>query len=288
MRISAPASRRGVGHRTGQRAGSAFDGHAAAARRRIDGRVQEQRRAGARRPGSLGYAEDSAGGDSGLQKIAREPLGDEIGGGHRHPSEEPERVGASERAKPAAGLQQLPQLARRRTVERRRRRLENLAEKCAQPLEHAAELRILRGIRFREDADGLGRSRDVGRKGQRAAVRRERHEPRVRRDELHTPGRKPHVANDRWPQRADGVRERRTAEARRDLFGDGAAANHRPPLEHERLQPGLGQVEGGGEAVDAGADDDDGQSESGVRSQESESGWSRVLRTLPASGDFLD
>ena len=40
-----------------------------------------------------------------------------------------------------------------------------------------------------------------------------------------------------------------------DLFGDGTAANHSAALEHERLQPGLGQVEGSREAVDAGADD---------------------------------
>ena len=46
------------------------------------------------------------------------------------------------------------------------------------------------------------------------------------------------------------------SEPRRDLLGDRAAADDRPPLEHERLQSGLRQVEGGGQAVVAGADDD--------------------------------
>ena len=135
------------------------------------------------------------------------------------------------------------------TVERRRRRLEQLAEKRAEPLEHGAELRIPGGVGFGERPNGLGSRGDVGRKGERPPVGRERHEPRIRRDELDAPGFEPHVAHDRRPQRPDRVRERRAPKPRRDLVGDGAAADHRPPLEYERLQPGFGQVEGGRQAV---------------------------------------
>ena len=52
------------------------------------------------------------------------------------------------------------------------------------------------------------------------------------------------------------VRQRRAAVARRDLLGDGRAADHGPRFEHERLETGPRQVEGGDEAVVAGADDE--------------------------------
>jgi len=42
-----------------------------------------------------------------------------------------------------------------------------------------------------------------------------------------------------------------------EFFRDGNAADHLATLEHERLPPCLGEVEGGDEAVVAAADDDD-------------------------------
>ena len=42
----------------------------------------------------------------------------------------------------------------------------------------------------------------------------------------------------------------------KDLFGDGGAAEHVPPLEHEHLAPGARQIGGAGQAVVPAADDD--------------------------------
>ena len=41
------------------------------------------------------------------------------------------------------------------------------------------------------------------------------------------------------------------------FFGDGRAAGLRAALEHQRLESGFGQVEGGDQPVVAAADDDD-------------------------------
>ena len=41
-----------------------------------------------------------------------------------------------------------------------------------------------------------------------------------------------------------------------DLFGDGAAADNIPALEHEDTLPGPGEIGGGSQAIMAGADDD--------------------------------
>ena len=48
----------------------------------------------------------------------------------------------------------------------------------------------------------------------------------------------------------------RGAEAGRELLGDAGAADERTSLQHQRLEAGLGQVEGGDQAVVAAADDD--------------------------------
>ena len=75
-------------------------------------------------------------------------------------------------------------------------------------------------------------------------------------DELDAPGLEPHVAHDRRPQRPDRVRQRGTPEPRRQLLGDRAPAHYRPSFEYERLEPSLGQVEGGCQAVGPRADND--------------------------------
>ena len=57
------------------------------------------------------------------------------------------------------------------------------------------------------------------------------------------------VLDDVGPEQAERVRERREPEARSELLGDRRAADEVPPLEHERSQPGLGQVGAVGQAV---------------------------------------
>ena len=50
------------------------------------------------------------------------------------------------------------------------------------------------------------------------------------------------VLDDVRPEQAQRVRERREPEARPELLGDRRSADKVAPLEHERLQPGLGEV----------------------------------------------
>src|SRR5687767_11908012 len=53
------------------------------------------------------------------------------------------------------------------------------------------------------------------------------------------------------------MRQRRTAMTGRDLVGDGRAADDGTPLQDQRLISSARQVEGGNQAVVAGADDHD-------------------------------
>ena len=64
------------------------------------------------------------------------------------------------------------------------------------------------------------------------------------------------LLDDLGPEQRQGVREGREPEAGPQLLGDRRAADERPPLEHQRLEPGPGEVRAVGQAVVAGADDD--------------------------------
>jgi hypothetical protein len=84
------------------------------------------------------------------------------------------------------------------------------------------------------------------------SVRAERHQPGIGFDELDAQA---HVANDGWPHRSNRVGDRRM-KSRRELLGDRAAANHLAPLEHGDVVPRLGEIEGAGQSVVAGTDDE--------------------------------
>ena len=64
------------------------------------------------------------------------------------------------------------------------------------------------------------------------------------------------LADDLRPQQRHDVRADREVEAGKHFFGDGGAAEHVPPLEHEHLAAGAREVGGRGQAVVAAADDD--------------------------------
>ena len=168
---------RSLGHCPRQRTDAAFDCDAAAARCRIDRRVQQQARARAGRPWALSHAKDAARGDRGLQQIVREPLGDEIRGCHRHPSQQTERVGPAEGAKAAARLQQIPPFGCRGSVERGRRRFKQLAEEAAKTAQDLAEFAVVRSVCLRQRGNCGSRPRFVDRKSQRAPVGRQHDEP---------------------------------------------------------------------------------------------------------------
>src|SRR6187551_452237 len=65
-----------------------------------------------------------------------------------------------------------------------------------------------------------------------------------------------HVADDLGLQQADGVARRRIPEARQELVGNRCAADFVRRFQYGDLHPLAGQVEGAGEAIVAGADDD--------------------------------
>jgi hypothetical protein len=253
-----PRLPRGVGHRADEHARSALHRGAGAARRRIDGRVEEKHGARSRRPRALTGGEDAGRCHRRLHDVGREPFGDEVRGGHRHPAQEPVLVGPPERAEPATGLEQFPDFAQRRAVERRRRHLEDLAEKRPQPRQRLREPAVRAGVPLGEGADRLQRARLVGRDHERPPVGGERHEPRVGIHELHASSREPHVAHDGRAKRSDRVRDRRRRVAGDELGVLEPAADRCPPLDDDDGQPRPGEVEGGGEAVVTGADDEDG------------------------------
>ncbi len=84
--------------------------------------------------------------------------------------------------------------------------------------------------------------------------------PRVAGDHLQTVRSELEIAYDRRPQHAGDVGGRGDAASRCeigiDLFGDGAAADNIPALEHEDTLPGPGEIGGGSQAIVAGSDDD--------------------------------
>ena len=66
-----------------------------------------------------------------------------------------------------------------------------------------------------------------------------------------------HVADNIGTQRSGDVRESGAAEAGMKFFGDGRAAGLSAALQHQRLESGLRQVEGGDQSVMAATDDHD-------------------------------
>ena len=85
---------------------------------------------------------------------------------------------------------------------------------------------------------------------------RHRRERAVERQDFEAVSRQIEVADDLRPQQRHDVRADRELEAGKDFFGDGGAAEHVAPLEHEDLPARAREVGGGGQPVVASADDD--------------------------------
>ena len=213
------------------------------------------------RPGAGEHAVDAPRGDDRAQQLRLEPLGDEVRDGHRPPAQEP--VGVA----PRAG---------RGTCGPRRAAFQRCAgpgpsmgggvigksgaRSAADPAEALVELRDTASASVAEKAPrapgpcaaaSSWRSRvpAVGRRREDAHVRAKPARVRAGR-ELELP-RDPRAGAGRRSGRGSGP------EAGMDLLGDGRAADDVAPLEHERAQPGLGQIGRGDEAVVPAADDDD-------------------------------
>ena len=118
--ISAPASRAALASASRHRSDAAADAPA-----RCDGlplrcREQQEDRGAAGRAHAEKRSEHAAGRDRRTQRLALEPLPREVRDGHRHPSEQPIRVGPAERSELPAGSQQLKEIGGRGMVDRRR------------------------------------------------------------------------------------------------------------------------------------------------------------------------
>src|SRR5688500_5016568 len=103
-------------------------------------------------------------------------------------------------------------------------------------------------------AKSLDRARVIVAEHNRAAIRGQRDQPRIRSQELDALL-EMQVPDDRGPQRARRMGERRTAEARDELVGERAAADHGPLLENDRLVTGPGEIERGDQTIVTAADD---------------------------------
>src|SRR5262249_21777908 len=66
----------------------------------------------------------------------------------------------------------------------------------------------------------------------------------------------PQIADDFLAKQAVDVRGRGNLEAGKSFLGDAAAADERPPLQHEHLPPGASKIAGGHQPIVAGTDDD--------------------------------
>ena len=68
---------------------------------------------------------------------------------------------------------------------------------------------------------------------------------------------KAHVANNIGPKRPGGVGEDGGTKSRMKFSRDGRAADLMAALNNQRLESGLGQIEGGDQSIVAAADDND-------------------------------
>ena len=107
----------------------------------------------------------------------------------------------------------------------------------------------------REGSNLVDRPPRIGPQHERAAIGRRCADVRFGTDDAESVSLQAKAAND---DRVDcrRVRQRRTAESRREIAGPGAAAHAIQAFEDERLQAGLCQEGGGNQPVMSAADDD--------------------------------
>ena len=244
-----PALFRDLDERVGERARSAADGHAAAERMRIEAEPLQQHAAGAGRHRPDRVAEDRVRRQRRAHQIVLEPLGGQIGDGHRHPAHDAREIAPAERARAASEAQQPPPVARRDLVDRRRRRLIDVGDDA--PIRWVSFRNSLHrtasagGTRLIEPAVSTGsRWKTID-----CAVLTERGQRGIGRLELEAGAIEVQRAHDVAADRAERVTERRHAEARRDLGGDRRAAGDRPLIEDQDGSLAAREIRAGDEPV---------------------------------------
>src|SRR5277367_5875725 len=110
------------------------------------GRSTQKKHGGAAsRPRPERGAENAASGDCGTYQFRFEELGDEIGDRHRPPAEQVEDAVFPESPDITPGLEKIPEILRRRRVDRRRSDRGNLREYQRHFFERSGEFRVVRG-----------------------------------------------------------------------------------------------------------------------------------------------
>ena len=218
-------------------------------------RLQHPAQRRSRRPRAGVGAEGPARRHHCAQQRRLAPLRREIRDGHRPPAQYLIEPLAAEPADVLAQAQQVPQLRRRRPVDRRR-------HQAHQPIEHARdvvgrclELRPALGVPRRPGRQRLRRLRRIARENQRAAVHRWREDRRLGPHDVQPLLLETEIACDVVADDAR-VRESGSAKAGMDLVRDRATSDFAASLEDQRLVARACETGRRHQPVVARADDD--------------------------------
>ena len=217
--------------------------------------LQKPRRRGPRRPRTRLHAEHTARADGRAQRRRLEPLRGKVADRHRAPAQQVVQPLAPQPTELSAGLQQFPELARRRRVDRRGHLSQHRAHRGGQ--------RLCAGHKGRPSLGVARRPRRQSSRG-RDGLARKYQCPAVACGHAHRYG-GPHevqalpvqaeVAHHICAQ-GDRMGQCGHTHAGREFVRDGTPAHLVACFEHQRAEPCLGQVRRAHQPVVAGADDD--------------------------------
>ena len=212
----------------------------------VSGGVGEEHERGACRPRPHGGEERASCGERAAHGIGREPLADEVGGGHRHGPRELARVAGAQAPvgprEPQAGLP----VAGRARVEPRRRDLRKLAQEPRERADVGIEPRVGAPVLGRDGGELLGRAGRIGPERERRAALAQRQHADRRAHELEAVALELELRDDGRPQPTD-----RRHDAVQDAAGALAALDDHDPAARPR------ELGGADEPVVAAAGDDD-------------------------------
>src|ERR1700753_1539576 len=137
---------------------------------RIGGSAEQEDGGAAGRPWTESGAENSARCDCGAEKFGVEKFGDEIGGGHRAPSQEIEDAFFAEAADVATGFEEVPEIFGGRRVDRGRSDGGDLAEDFGNFRKSFGEFCVVGRVFCGEARDAAGGFGVVVVKEERAAI----------------------------------------------------------------------------------------------------------------------
>ena len=191
-----------------------------------------------------------------LERVALEPVVEQVADRHGHDPEEVLHVALAEAGSAAGLAQQREQVAGVAGAERRRRPQHHRAQEVAHPLEQRRERRVGVGVLARVGADRVDRLLLVVEEEQRRPVGRQRRVRRVERVDLVAELLQFEVVDHLRVQQGDDVGGARDPVAGPYLLGDAGAPEDVALLEHADAQTCLGEVRGCGKPVVTASDDD--------------------------------